>query len=176
MNTIKQVRKGVAAGLLALSMGGIAISAQAQGAAVPAAAAAQQGRHGHAATLEERQARRAEHVAKRQARLKEALRLTAAQEGAWNTFVNATRPPALAERGDRAAWASLSAPARLEKRIAMQRQRTERMQSHLAALNNFYAVLTPEQKKVLDETRMGRGGRGGKHGMHGNHHRAMRHG
>lgn len=172
MNTINQVRKGVAAGLLALSMGAIAVSAQAQTTAAPAAAV-QQGRHGHAASLEERQARRAEHVAKRQAKLKEALKITAAQEGAWNTFVAATRPGAPAARGERAAWASLSAPARLEKRIAMQRAHTERMQAHLSALNNFYAVLTPEQKKVLDEAKMGRGGRGGKHG---HHQRGMRHG
>ena len=57
--------------------------------------------------------------------------------------------------GDRAAWAGLSAPARMEKMIAMAKQHTAAMESHLAALNTFYAVLTPAQKKVFDENTRG---------------------
>jgi Spy/CpxP family protein refolding chaperone len=38
----------------------------------------------------------------------------------------------------------------MQQRIERQKQRTARMEARLAALNNLYAVLTPEQKQVLD--------------------------
>ncbi|MFP5393659.1 MAG: Spy/CpxP family protein refolding chaperone [Gammaproteobacteria bacterium] len=151
-----------AAFVLGISAVGIA---QAQSAA-PAP-----GRHASAATVEERQARFAEHVAKRQQALHDALKLTSAQEAAWTSFVNATRPQPrdASVRPDRAAWASLPAPQRLEQRIARQKERTTRMEAHLAAVNSFYAVLTPEQKKVFDTSfHQGFGGRHGRH--HGGHH------
>jgi hypothetical protein len=57
--------------------------------------------------------------------------------------------------------------------IELQKQRTSFMEQRLGAVNSFYAVLTPEQKKVFDmkaarlQARMGEhGGRGG-HGGHG---------
>jgi protein CpxP len=156
MNTL---RKNILIGLAALSMGAAAIGAQAQ-------AQAPDGRFGHAATQEQRQAKMAEHFAKRQAKLHDALKLTPAQEPAWNAFSAAIKPAPHAARGDRAAWASLPAPARMEKMIARSKERTAQMESHLAALNTFYAVLTPEQKKVLDEQAM-RGHRGGHRGHDG---------
>jgi protein CpxP len=156
MNTL---RKQILIGLAALSMGAAAIGAQAQ-------SQAPEGRHGNAATMEQRQAKMAEHVAKRQAELHDALKLTRAQEPAWNAFANATRPAPRANRPDRAAWASMPAPARMEKMIAMSKERTARMESQLSALNTFYAVLTPEQKKVLDQNTLRRFG-GEHHGKHG---------
>jgi Spy/CpxP family protein refolding chaperone len=162
MNTL---RKQVLIGLAALSMGTATIGAQAQ-------AQAPEGRHGHAATMEQRHAKMAEHRAKRVAELHDALKLSGAQEPAWNTFVNATAPAPKAGRPDRAAWASLPAPARMEKVIAMSKQRTARMEQHLAALNTFYATLTPEQKKVFDQHAM----RGFGRGHHGKHRHGMQQG
>lgn len=154
------LRKQIMIGLAALSMGAAAVGAYAQ-------APAPEGRFGHAATQEQRQAKMAEFVAKRQAALHDALKLSPAQEPAWTVFVNATKPVPHADRGDRAAWASLAAPARMEKMIALSKERTARMEAHLAALNTFYATRTPEQKKVMDQQALR--GFGGRHGGHRGH-------
>jgi protein CpxP len=179
MNTVRKhlVIAFTAAGLL-----GVAVGASAQTAApAPAAAAAtaNEGRHAHAMTQEQRTAKHAEWQAKRgerhakmaqkraehQAKLRDALKLNAQQQPAWDAFVAKTTPPQRGETGqrgarpDRAAFATLSAPQRMERQIAMQKQRTERMESRLAALNNFYSVLTPEQRKTFDEqSKQRRGG------------------
>lgn len=169
MKTMNQVRNGLFAAVLSLGLGTFAAPAMAQGAAP--AAKAEPGRYGHAVSEQERaarQARRAEHIARRQAALHDALKLSANQESAWTAFVNATRPGARPERGERADWKSLNAPQRLEKQLAFSRERTARMEQRLAALNSFYAVLTPEQKKTFDEASAKRGGRGfGHHRHHG---------
>ena len=132
--------------------------------AVQAQTAAPEGRHGYAAQQQERMAQWGEHAAKRQAKLHDALKLSAAQEPAWTTYQAALKPDgaAMAMHGEHAAWASMTAPARMEKMIGMAKQHVARMESHLAALNTFYAVLTPAQKQVLDaHTKDG----------HGHHHR-----
>jgi protein CpxP len=166
MNTVRKhlVIAFTAAGLL-----GAAVGASAQTAA-PA-----EGRHAHAMTQEQRaewQAKRGERHAKmaqkraeHQAKLRDALKLNAQQQPAWDAFVAKTTPPQRGEAGergarpDRAAFAKLSAPQRMERQIAMQKQRTERMESRLAALNSFYSVLTPEQRKTFDEqSKQRRGG------------------
>ena len=55
----------------------------------------------------------------------------------------------------------------MEKQIAMQKARTAQMESRLSALNSFYAVLTPEQRKTFDAQAQHRKG-----GRHQQHHRA----
>lgn len=173
MNTL---RKNIVIALAALGIAGAAVGVQAQTQA-PAA----EGRHGHALTVEQRQAKKAEFRAKRaqahaehQAKLRDALKLTPAQQPAWDAFAASMTPAKKGERAahpDRAAWAGLSAPQRLQKRIDMQKERTARLEARLSALNSFYTVLTPEQRKVFDEqSKQGRGGRhhrGHGHGMHG---------
>ena len=139
--TMNSLRKQLLAALLAVGVGGLAVSAQAQTAGT--------GRHANAASMEERQAKFAEQMAKRQAALHDALKLTPAQEPAWTAFVNATAPTPHAPV-DRAALANLSAPERMEKMIAMQKERSVKMEAHLAALKTFYAQLTPEQKGLFD--------------------------
>jgi hypothetical protein len=160
MNTL---RKNVLIALAALSLGGAAAGVQAQ-AQAPAPAQHPHAAHaGHAdMTPEQRQARMAEHFARRQAALHDALKITPAQEPAFNAFVASMKP---ARHGERAQWASLSAPERLAKRIAM-------MQARLDALNTFYSTLTPEQKKLMDQQAMH-----GEHGERGEHGwRRMQHG
>jgi Spy/CpxP family protein refolding chaperone len=158
MNTL---RKHVLIALTVLGMGSAAFAAQAQ-------TAAPEGRHANAVTQEQRMAKWSEHFAKRQAKLHDALQLTGGQESAWAAYQAAIKPAAMAGHGDRAAWAGLSAPARMEKMIAMSRQRTAAMESHLSALTTFYSVLTPAQKKVFDENT--RGGHRGGHMKDGMHH------
>jgi hypothetical protein len=163
MNTL---RKQVLIALTVLGMGSVAFAVQAQ-------TAAPEGRHANAATQEQRIAKWSEHFAKRQAKLHDALKLSGGQESAWAAYQAAIKPSgAMAMHGDRAAWATLSAPARMEKMIAMAKQHTAAMESHLGALNTFYSVLTPAQKKVFDEQT--KGGRGGHH--RGEHMKGAMHG
>jgi protein CpxP len=101
---------------------------------------------------------------KHQAMMHDQLKLSSAQEPAWKSFVAATTPAEMGKHwGDRAAMEKMSAPERLEKHLAMSKERDARMQSHLAALKTFYAVLTPEQQKTFDHSSM----HGRKH--HGHH-------
>ena len=171
MNTI---RKNV---LIALAAIGFAGAAFAQTASVQST----EGRHGHAVSAEgraaykaERQAKMAERQAKRAAKLRAELKLTAQQEPAFAAFLAAGKPaqrPLAGMGGERAKLAALPAPQRMQQRIERQKQRTARMEARLAALNSFYAVLTPEQKQVMDSKAMRFGGKhGGKHrGHHGRH-------
>lgn len=183
MNT---VRKNIVIALTALGIAGASLGVQAQ------TAAPQEGRHDHAMSKEQREARRAEFRnmtpeqrqakfaefkakraemrAARQAKLAESLKLTPAQQPVWQAFVASMNPQQGARAGQRLTKeqrAALTAPQRLERRIAMQKQRTARMEARLSALNSLYAALTPEQRKVFDEQKMGRGGRHhrGGHGM-----------
>ncbi len=187
MNT---VRKNVLIVLTAFGIAGASLGVQAQ------TGAPGEGRHGHAMSKEERQAKRAEFRAlspeqrqakmaefrakrvemraARQARLAESLKLTPAQQPVWQAFVASMTPP---QKGERAGQrltkeqrAALTAPQRLERRIALQKQRTARMEARLSALNSLYAALTPEQRKLFDEQQQHR--RGGRH--HGGHGKMMR--
>jgi hypothetical protein len=166
MNTL---RKTLFTGLAALSLGGAMIGAQAQTQAPDAHPRAH-------LSKEERQARHAEFAAKREqmraqrvARLHDDLKITPAQENAWNAFVASMKPAHRADgqRGDRAAWASLSAPQRAEKLLERQKARTAAMEQRLAALNTFYSVLSADQKKVFDEKTARMQSRFGRHGGHG---------
>ena len=184
---MKTIGKNIVIVLAALGIAGASIGVQAQSQA-PA-----EGRHGHALSKEERQAKRAEfrkltpeqrqarmaefkakraeHRAARHAKLHDALKLTPAQQPVWQAFVASMTPPLKGERaGQRLSKeqrSALTAPQRMERRIAMQKQRTARMEARLSALNSLYATLTPEQRKVFDEQKRGRGGR--HHGGHGGH-------
>jgi len=152
MNTI---RKSIIIGMTVLGLGATTLAAQAH-----------EGRHGDAAGAQQRHAQWAEKAAIRQQKLHDALKLTAAQESAWNSYIAARKPQGeRGQRPDRAAWKAMPAPQRLEQRIAMNKQRTEAMEARLASLNTFYAVLTPEQKKVFDDSSARRGG----------HHRMKHH-
>lgn len=167
MNTY---RKTLLTAVAALSLGGAMIGAQAQNQAPDAHPKAQ-------LSKEERQARHAEFAAKRQqkraervAKLHDELRITPAQENAWNAFVASMKHPQRGDRqhGDRAAFANLSAPQRAEKMLERQKARLAAMEQRVAAMNSFYAVLSPEQKKVFDEKAARMQSRFGRHGgMHG---------
>lgn len=161
------VRKQVMIALAALSLGGAAIAAQAD---TPAPQAQQH----HQWTQQERDAHRAEFRARMGERMKEratklhdALQLNGSQEQAWNTFVASMRPAhPEAKRGEFRGFANLPAPQRMQKMIEMSKKRTAMMEQRQAALNTFYATLTPQQQKVFDEqTSRGMGG----HGSRGEH-------
>lgn len=107
-----------------------------------------------------------ERMKQHQQRLHDALKLTPQQEGAWTKFQESHPFAGNANRPDPAEMAKLTAPERAEKMLEQQKQHQEAMGKHVVAMKDFYAQLTPEQKKVFDEqTMMGkRGQRGGMRG------------
>ncbi|MDO5289536.1 MAG: Spy/CpxP family protein refolding chaperone [Pseudomonadota bacterium] len=125
----------------------------------------------------EMQKRMAERHAKRMADLKAQLKITPAQEGAWNNFAAAMQPKAPAQRPDRAEFDKLTTPQRIDRMQALHAERGAEMKARGDATKAFYAQLTPEQQKTFDERAL-RGGKhgdgdrrgGGKHGRHGGHH------
>jgi protein CpxP len=158
-------RKNILIGLTVLGMSGAAVGVQAQATAPDAS----QGRHGNAVTQEQRQAKMAEFAAKRSARLHDELNITPAQENAFRTYIAAMKPQPMQAHGERASFRELSGPQRMEKMIAMQKQRTAEMEARMPAVNALYAVLTPEQKKVFDHQSFHHRGHGweGGHGRRG---------
>jgi len=88
----------------------------------------------------------------RLATLHDKLKLTAQQEPAWKKF--AAQPPVFDKttRPDPEEMAKLHAPQRLEKGLEHMRAMEAKLTEHLAALKEFYAVLTPEQQKIFDDS------------------------
>jgi Spy/CpxP family protein refolding chaperone len=145
MNTL---RKSFIIGMTVIGLNS-AFAAQAQEAPTP--------HHREYAATKFDPAKRAEHFAQRQQKLRDALKLSAAQETAWNTYIAAIKPQTPVGRPDRVDFKSLPAPERLEKRIELQKEHLAKQESHLAALKTFYAVLTPEQQKTFDQATLHEG-------------------
>ena len=101
-------------------------------------------------------------MAKRMGELKAKLRITASQEGAWTTFTTAMQPaartwerPSPEQRAEqRAEYAKMTTPERIDKMRAMRTQRmtdmTAAMDKRADATKAFYAALSPEQQKTFD--------------------------
>ena len=141
---MKTFRTTLLTGLAALSLGAAAIGAQAQ-----TQAPQQNARHPHL-TPEQRQAKMAQYMAQRAAKLHADLGITSAQESAWSAFVASMKPAMGSQHLERSAFAGMSAPQRMQKMIDLQKQRTSMMEQRLAALNTFYSVLSPQQKQIFD--------------------------
>lgn len=144
--------------------------AQTTAPAAPAAATAQaapQHKHGQG-NMEDRRAERMERMQQRIAKLKADLKLTPAQESAWNTYAAAMKPGERPARMDREAFAKLTTPQRIDKMREMREHRNAEMDRRAQATKAFYAQLTAEQQKTFDaETlRMHHGPRP-HHGPHG---------
>jgi periplasmic protein CpxP/Spy len=93
--------------------------------------------------------------------LHESLKLSAAQEPAWQTWSNQLL-------ADRAKWKSKheeesTPPAkaldRLEKKLAHLKEKEKHLESHIVATKTFYAELTPAQKQTFDSEFAKRGGK-----------------
>jgi len=159
--------------------------AQAPLTAPPAPAASAQPGAQAPATPRHQQADRADrfermqaHRAERLAALKEKLKLTPAQEGAWSTFTAAQQPPARPAGppgAERAEFAKMTTPQRLDRMQAMQAERSAMFAKRADATRSFYATLSPEQQKTFDAEsmqRFGPRGAGGPGGPGGHHHPA----
>ncbi|RZJ24244.1 MAG: hypothetical protein EOO54_10045 [Haliea sp.] len=118
-------------------------------------------------------------IAKRQADLKAALKITPAQEGAWTAYTTAMKPPVRdgvrptreQHAAQRAEFDKLTTPQRIDK---MKQMRTERhakwslaMDQRDDATKTFYAALSPEQQKTFDAEHQKRGPHHGRKGHGG---------
>lgn len=95
--------------------------------------------------------RMAERMVQQQKKLKEALKLTPAQEPSWQAFNDALKPQG--PKGpmmDRKDWQTLTTPQRLEKMQAHKAERDAHMKAHIEAIQKFYGGLSPEQQKTFD--------------------------
>jgi len=116
--------------------------------------------------IERMQAQRAQRLTE----LKQKLKLDASQEGAWNNFTAAQQRPAGQARMDRAEFAKLTTPQRLEHMQARQAERSARFAQRVEATRSFYATLSPAQQKTFDAETVHFGHRGD----HGHPHHGQR--
>ena len=143
------LKKTLIIGLTAAGIGMTAMSSFAQ--MPPAGPGGAAGHHGPSA---EQIAKFEQHRAKRQAALHDKLKITAAQEGAWKTFTEKTTPvrPAIPPvRPSKAEMEAMTTPQRLDRFAEFAKKREAEMTAHIAAVKEFYAVLSPEQQKVFDQ-------------------------
>lgn len=93
----------------------------------------------------------AERIEKHQAALHDKLKLNAEQETAWKKFTEKMKPAESRKRPDPSELSALHAPERMERMLAMMKEHESRMAERVAAVKEFYAVLTPEQQKLFDD-------------------------
>jgi hypothetical protein len=100
---------------------------------------------------------------KRLGRLKADLKITSAQESAWNTYAEQIKQHAGEMQAlhnqmrERASGNTRpSAPERVERQAQFAKQQGEYLERLAALTKDLYAVLTPEQKTLADQ-RLGRG-------------------
>ena len=163
MTTIATMRKNFVIGLTVLGLGVTSLAAYADEHQVDPTK-----QQTHTTKMEQRMAKVEQRMAKRQDALHDKLNLSAAQEPAWATFIAANKPGARWERPDRAAMKAMSAPERMEQRIAMSKERIARQEARLADLTTFYGILTTQQKQTFDANMPGRG-YGQRHGQRHDH-------
>jgi periplasmic protein CpxP/Spy len=133
----------IGAGLLATF--GLAALAQMPPAAPMGGDMPHQGMRGHAMDPAKMQ----EHMAKRQAALKQKLQLTPGQEGAWTAWTAAMKPGEF-KRPERGEFEKLTTPERIDRMRALRQQHIAQMDKRAEATKTFYAALTPEQQKTFD--------------------------
>jgi periplasmic protein CpxP/Spy len=100
----------------------------------------------------------------RLADLKAQLKITSAQESAWQTFAAQAQAQAASMQALRAQMQQQTgtAPDRMAQHTAAMQQRAAGMATMTNAFNALYAVLTPEQQAIADQNyrMMGPRGRG----------------
>lgn len=145
---MKTMRKSVLASLMMMSLGATgAVLAQgpdaARGDCGPAAGA--MGMPGAGGM------HRGANVDARLAQIKNELKITADQEGAWQVFETAVKTHRVQPRG---AMAGKTAPERADARVAYLEQRLAGAREVAQAIKDLYGTLSPEQKAAADRVLM----------------------
>ena len=100
--------------------------------------------------------------------LKAQLKITTAQEAAWQTFAAQAKTQAASMQSLRAQMQQNpgTAPERMAQHTAAMQQRAAGMATMTNAFGALYAVLTPEQKAIADQNAGIMGHRGMRFGPH----------
>lgn len=103
-------------------------------------------------------------MASRLGELKTQLKISAAQEGAWQAYVEQAKPlsAGMLASHQQPPQNAATAPERMAQHAAAMQQRSTAMVAMSNSFNALYAVLTPEQKTIADQGF----GMMGRHGMH----------
>ncbi|MBK7422465.1 MAG: Spy/CpxP family protein refolding chaperone [Propionivibrio sp.] len=80
-----------------------------------------------------------------------ALKLMPEQEGAWKKLMDSEPAMAKSRPANSEDWSKLTTPERADKMLERMKEHQAQQTEHVAALKDFYAVLTPEQKKTFDD-------------------------
>jgi protein CpxP len=101
-------------------------------------------------------------------RLREMLQLTQAQEPALQSFIasHGQRGDRQARKAERQAMQTLTTPQRLDRMVARNAERQQRLVQRADAVKRFYAALSPAQQKAFDAMHKGKGGKHVKKGGH----------
>ena len=86
--------------------------------------------------------------------LKSDLKLNANQEAAWTEWVGKMKEDRKSWEEKRKiveSWASLPVPDRMEKMLTFSKEHIAMQEARLAATKTFYAILSPEQRKIFDK-------------------------
>ena len=85
--------------------------------------------------------------------LKAQLKITTTQEAAWQAFTGAAKQQAASMQALRASMhnGTATAPERMGQSAELMQQRSAAMATMTNAFNALYAVLTPEQKAIIDQ-------------------------
>lgn len=167
---MKSVFKPVLLAAVLASAGFAAFSQSPAGDMMGMGAGGMHGGHGHERMGQMDPAKMQARFDKRNADMKAALKITAAQEGAWTNYTAAMKPPVdlMTKRPDRAEMDKLTTPERIDKMKTLRAEHMSAMDKRADATKAFYATLTPEQKKAFDDNTMrhhgSEGRRGGHHG------------
>jgi periplasmic protein CpxP/Spy len=148
-------RKRILVGLVATALGAASVAAYAERDCGPMGGGqASFGEHGRSSESMKK------HFDKRQAQVHDKLKLNTNQEAAWNAYIAKIKPADVPKRPDRAEIDKLPTPERMDRMLGFMKEGEKRMADRAAATKEFYAVLTPEQRKIFDEefsSGMGRG-------------------
>lgn len=113
---------------------------------------------------------RAEHMKHNHQKLHDSLKLAPEQEGAWQKLMDTQGPMMKGEYEKAENQAKLTTPEREEQWLERMKAHQELLAKHVTALKDFYAVLTPEQKKTFDDFHTApRPGMHDKHAKHSRH-------
>lgn len=166
---MKQPRRNLLLAAVLAATGAMAL-AQSPAPTAGDASGARPGWSQRRADPERMQQRMADRHARRMTELKDALKLTPAQEEAWNQYNAAMQPPAFGQRQrqDRAELAKLTTPERIDRMQQRAEERLAQMKQRGDATKAFYAQLSPEQQQTFDSRAQRAGwGRGHGHGWRG---------
>jgi protein CpxP len=145
------LKKHLITGIAAAGIGLVAMSSFAQ---MPPPGGPGPGPDGRHAPSAEQLAKFEKQRAKHEAELHDKLKITAAQESAWKTFLEKSmpaRPATPPARPGKDEMEKLTTPQRLDQMAELMKKHETEMATRIAATKEFYAVLSPEQQKVFDQ-------------------------